>query len=77
MELLPNQSSGPFLGSKPGAKTLCLGQGGSFPTWVHPVNNKISAETETAQTLYNGQRMEKRELSLQVNFSTQLSGDTE
>lgn len=36
-------------------------------------NNETDAEIETVQALFNGQRMEKQELSLQINF--QSGGD--
>lgn len=52
------------------AKTPCLSWGGSFPTWICRASNETDAETETAQALFNSQRMEKLEFSLQINFST-------
>lgn len=39
-------------------------------------NNEINAETGTAQTLFNGQKKGKWESSLQINFSTQSTDNT-
>ena len=52
------------------AETPCLRQGGSFSARIHIANNKTYADTGTAQALFSDQRMEKRELSSQINFST-------
>ena len=46
--------------------------GGSFLIRFVQAIMKTTAETETAQTLFNDQRMEKWETSLWINFSTQL-----
>ena len=58
------------------AKAPYLGQGSSFSDQIRAANNKTDAETGTAQALFNGQRMEKREPSLQINFSTQFRVET-
>ena len=49
-------------------ETPCLGQGGSFSAQICIANNETDAETGTAQ-LYSMAKMEKLELSLQINFS--------
>lgn len=51
------------------ANAPCLSGEGSFPVWIHIANNKTNAETETAQTLFNGQTMHRQELGSQINFS--------
>lgn len=62
--LLPAWCSGPPFGPQ---------QGSSFLVGIHTANNETDAEIETVQALFNGQRMEKQELSLQINF--QSGGD--
>ena len=42
---------------------------GSFLCWVSQLWNETKAERSMAQDLFNGQRMEKREQSSQINFS--------
>ena len=53
-------------------KAPCLSGGAvggdSFPMRIYTANNQTNAETETAQALFNGQRMEKQKLSLQISF---------
>ena len=51
-----------------------LGQGGSFSNQIHVANCKTDAEI--AQTLFNGQRMEKQKPGSQINFSTQFRVET-
>ena len=48
---------------------LCLCEEVSFPVRVGAAENKTKAETEAAQALFNGQRMEKWELCSQMNSS--------
>ena len=54
------------------AKTPCLSQRSFFSDRICAANNETYTETETAQALFNGQRMEKWEPSSQINFSTQF-----
>lgn len=54
-------------GARPPHKALCLCRIGSFSIQIHAAKNENKAETEAAQALFNGQRMEKQELSLQIN----------
>ena len=56
------------------AETPCLGQGGSFSAQICIASKETDAETGTAQ-LYSMAKMEKLELSLQINFSAWLGGD--
>ena len=51
-------------------KNPYLGQGCSFSNQIHVANCKTDAEI--AQTLFNGQRMEKQKPGSQINFSTQF-----
>lgn len=54
------------------AEAYSLDWEGSFSVQIHTANNETYAETETVQALLSGQRMEKEELSLQINFSAPL-----
>lgn len=65
----------PHLGPGPGQNPLSL-WGRFFVRLDSTANNKTDAETETAQALFGGQRMENRELSLQITFSPDLGWDT-
>lgn len=65
----------PDLGPGPGQNPLSL-WGRFFVRLDSTANNKADAETETAQALFGGQRMENRELSLQITFSPDLGWDT-
>ena len=51
-------------------KNPYLGQGCSFSNQIHVANYKTDAEI--AQTLFNGQRMEKQKPGSQINLSTQF-----
>lgn len=48
-----------------------LVQAETSPRWIHAA----SIETGTAQALFNGQRMEKWESSLQINFQPNSGED--
>ena len=63
-DLSPSLAEAPYLSGE-----------GSFPVWVHTANKETDTGTETAQALFNGQRMEKWELSLQIKFSWRVGGD--
>ena len=65
----------PHLGPGPGQNPLPL-RVRLFVRSDSTANNKTNTETERAQALFRGQRMESRELSLQITFSPDLGWDT-
>ena len=66
----PSPTRGPHLEPLAEPKPLWLSSGRFFSIRIHTANKETNAEAETAGALFNGQRMEKWELSSQINFSS-------